>query len=266
MKLRIWVRIGRCLAVLGLLLLGAGWLPPAPLAAEDASFESDGLRIRYQIDGQGPPVVLIHGYSASGDTNWRLPGMIAKLSPDFRVITIDNRGHGLSDKPEDATAYGHRMADDVVRLLDRLQIERAHLAGYSMGGMIVLKVAATHPERMLSGMIGGMGWTPLGPILEERPTEGEEDSRRGSAAMRACGRAFPDLGITREELAAIRVPLTVVIGENDGLLERRVRPLEEVRPDIPVVVIPKMNHINCSFNPQYQAAVRDWLLSQAAAR
>lgn len=233
-------------------------------ADEDLFFDSAGVRIRYQVEGDGPPVVLIHGYTASGDTNWRIPGTIALLAPDYRVITIDNRGHGKSDKPEDPAAYGAKMAEDVVRLLDHLQIDKAHLAGYSMGGMITLKVAATRPERMVSGMIGGMGWTPWGPILEESPGGGETSTERSKPHVRACGRAFPDLGITEEELLAIRVPLTVIIGEADGLYERRVVPLAAARPDIPVVLIPKMNHVNCSFNPEYKAAVKRWLDAQSA--
>lgn len=236
----------------------------ATRADDDLFFDSAGVRIRYQVEGEGPPVVLIHGYTASGDTNWRIPGTIALLSPEYRVITIDNRGHGKSDKPEDAAAYGANMAEDIVRLLDHLQIEKAHLAGYSMGGMITLKVAATHPERMYSGMIGGMGWVPWGPILDGALGHGEGSTGRGATHMRACGRAFPDLGITEEELKAIRVPLTVIIGEADGLYERRVVPLAAARPDIPVVIIPKMNHINCSFNPEYKSAVKHWLDEQSA--
>lgn len=229
--------------------------------AEDLYFDSDGTRIRYTDEGEGPPVILIHGYTANGDLNWRVPRVIALLSPDYRVITLDNRGHGRSDKPEDVESYGPHMAHDVLRLMDHLQIERAHFVGYSMGGMITFKVATIAPERMLSAVVGGMGWVEEGPAVEER-----EDTDPQAPSLVACARAFPTLGITRDELKAIEVPLTIVIGEQDGLLERRVTPLRDIRPDIPVVLIPNANHITCVFRPEFRQAIKQALDEQVAGK
>ncbi|MGD9648551.1 MAG: alpha/beta fold hydrolase [Pirellulales bacterium] len=242
--------------------LAALLLPSALARAADQFFDSAGVRIRYTDEGQGPPVVLIHGFTASGDMNWRIPGMVAALAKDYRVITLDNRGHGKSDKPTEATEYGANMADDVLRLLDHLKIEKAHFVGYSMGGMITLKLTAVAPERMLSAVVAGMGWTPLGPIAAEREADGE---RRGNPSLRACARAFPQLGITREELQAIKVSMIVIIGGDDGLLARRVKPLAEVRPDIPVIEIEGANHLTCVFRPELRQSVREFLDKQVAA-
>jgi pimeloyl-ACP methyl ester carboxylesterase len=129
-----------------------------------------------------------------------------------------------------------------------------------MGGMMTMKLAAVAPHRVHSAVIGGMGWTPLGPIMPER-IEGE---RERSAALRACARAFPDLGITREELEAIQVPMIVVIGVDDGLLESRVKPLSEVRPEIRVVKIPEANHISCIFRPAFRESIKEFLDQQAS--
>jgi pimeloyl-ACP methyl ester carboxylesterase len=232
-------------------------LVAAAARGEDHFFDSDGVRIRYTDEGQGPPVVLIHGFTANGDMNWRFPGVLVALAKNYRVITLDNRGHGKSDKPTEAADYGAKMADDVIRLLDQLKIEKAHFVGYSMGGMITLKLAAIAPQRMASAVVGGMGWTPLGDAVEER-----EGGGSGVPALRACARSFPQLGITREQLLAIKTPMIVVIGTEDGLLARRVNPLREARPDIPVVEVAGANHVSCIFNPEFRQAIQEFLDKQ----
>jgi pimeloyl-ACP methyl ester carboxylesterase len=234
----------------------------APALGEDLFFDSDGVKIRYTIDGQGPPVVLIHGYTASGDMNWRLPAVISLLSKNYRVITLDNRGHGKSDKPRDVEQYGPKMAEDVVRVMDHLDLESAHLVGYSMGGMITLKLLAMHPDRVRSAVIGGMGWTEL-------PADGERASTADKLTdlepLRACALAFPLLGITREELVAVKVPTIIIIGAEDSLLARRVDPLREVRPDLPVVQVAGANHAGCIFRPEFRQAIKEFLDKQVSA-
>lgn len=249
--------LGRAAAIA---LVGLMWASSAANGA-DQFFDSDGVQIRYTDEGQGTPVVLIHGYTASGDMNWRIPGAVDLLAKHYRVITLDNRGHGKSDKPTEVEGYGDKMAGDVLRLLDHLKIERAHFVGYSMGGMITLKLAAIAPDRMLSAVIGGMGWVELGPALPE----GEAANARGNAALRACARGFPQLGITRDELKGIQVPLVVVIGSDDGLLARRVDPLIEVRPEVPVVKISGANHLTCIFRPEFRQAILEFLDKQPTA-
>jgi len=230
-----------------------------PGLAGEHSFDSDGVKIHYTVEGEGPPVVLIHGYRASGLMNWQIPGISAPLSKKYRVITIDNRGHGASDKPTQAAQYGAHMAEDVVRLLDHLKLDSAHLVGYSMGGMITLKVLALHPERVRSAVIGGMGWIEL---------PADDLSTQSSAAelkpLEACAQAFPDLGITRDQLAEIKRPMIVVIGSDDGLLGRRVDPLRKVRRDVPIVEIAEANHVTCIFRPQFRQAILDFLDEQSA--
>jgi pimeloyl-ACP methyl ester carboxylesterase len=236
-------------------------LLPGVARGADRFFDSDGVRIRFTDQGQGPPVVLIHGFSASSDMNWGFPGVVEMLAKDFRVITLDNRGHGKSDKPVEVDDYGVNMVDDVQRLLDHLKIEKAHFVGYSMGGMMTMKLAAIAPQRMNSAVVGGMGWTPSGPAIDER-----EGDRRGSPSLQACARSFPQLGITREELLAIKIPMVIVIGADDGLLARRVKPLRDVRPDIPVIEVVGANHISCIFRPEFRNAIQEFLKKQAAAK
>ena len=122
-------------------------------------FDSNGVKIRYVTAGAGEAVVLIHGWMAdssmwgrdsSGNTRLNTKNM-----DGFRLIALDCRGHGQSDKPHDPAEYGQEMAADVVRLLDHLGIEAAHLLGYSSGAFIAGWVAANHPGRVLSVVYAG---------------------------------------------------------------------------------------------------------------
>src|SRR3712207_4870218 len=95
---------------------------------------NDDTRIYYEVEGAGPPLVLLHGLSDSL-ASWRDYGFVAGLASDYRLILIDARGHGRSDKPHDPNAYGHaQRAADVAAVLDDLAIDRAHFLGYSLGG------------------------------------------------------------------------------------------------------------------------------------
>src|SRR5438046_3215341 len=111
----------------------------ASLAADGVNseyFDAQGVKIHYLVAGQGEPVVLIHGLNASAEINWNLPGVVAELTKDHHVIALDLRGHGRSDKPQGEDAYGLAVVEDVVHLLDHLHIQRAHIVGYSLGGMV----------------------------------------------------------------------------------------------------------------------------------
>src|SRR5690242_19215820 len=111
-------------------------LPGLSLAAERPAgqmLDANGVKIWYSVQGKGEPVVLIHGWLSSAGINWELPGITALLAKSYQVISLDVRGHGRSDKPLDEDAYGPELVEDVVRLLDHLKIEQAHIVGYSMG-------------------------------------------------------------------------------------------------------------------------------------
>ncbi|MCE7980923.1 MAG: alpha/beta fold hydrolase [Caldilinea sp. CFX5] len=114
-----------------------------------------GVRIYYQFEGDGEPLVMLHGLS---DSQWglRALGYVAPVKDRFRVILIDARGHGYSDKPHDPAAYAPALlAGDVLAVLDKLQIERTHLFGYSLGGWIGLSLAHQAPARLASLTVGG---------------------------------------------------------------------------------------------------------------
>ncbi|MEM1249977.1 MAG: alpha/beta hydrolase [Acidobacteriota bacterium] len=239
-------------------LLILGLFVTATAVAEDLTFDSDGVEIRYQLEGSGEPVLLIHGYSASGDMNWRLGGVVDALAESYRVILIDNRGHGRSEKPTDPDDYGVEMVEDAFRLLDHLEIDSAHWVGYSMGGMITLKALTMNPERLRTAVISGMGWTRDDPATRERFQKGEG---RGSEALKACYRGFGELGVSREQLLAIQRPVHLIVGSEDGLYESSVKPLREVRPDFRLDLLEGANHVTAPIHADLSSRILDALVA-----
>ena len=116
----------------------------------------EGVQIHYQVAGDGPPLVLHHGFS-DDLRGWHEYGYVGALAPHYKLILIDGRGHGRSDKPHIATAYTQKTrAYDVLAVLDALQIERAFYFGYSLGGWIGFGLATYAPERMRAYVLGGI--------------------------------------------------------------------------------------------------------------
>jgi pimeloyl-ACP methyl ester carboxylesterase len=118
-------------------------------------FDSAGIKIHYSDVGAGEAVVLVHGFASTVEHNWGGTGWIAALSKKYRVIAVDVRGHGLSDKPREPRSYGYaNMGADVTRLMDHLGIERALLMGYSMGASIAIELMLSRPERFRAIVLG----------------------------------------------------------------------------------------------------------------
>lgn len=229
-----------------------------PARAESGYFDSvGGVKIFYTVEGAGDPVLLIHGFRFAQGMNWKIPGTIRLLAKKYKVISIDNRGHGASDKPTTRDAYGPTMVEDAIGLLDHLNIESAHVVGYSMGGMITLKMLAKYPERIRSAVIGGMGWTQPTPEAERRYRVDPDNTL--NPALVACWQSFYDLDLTEEQLAAIETPFMIVVGSEDGLLHSRVEPLSKIRPDVPVLIVEGAKHNNCVFRPEFREGILSYI-------
>jgi len=284
--------LGRLAAVALLLLLATSLQ-----AAEGKFFDSDGVKIHYVEQGQGEPVVLIHGFSANHALNWVAPGIVGKLSKKFRVVAIDNRGHGKSDKPQDPKQYGTQMVQDVVRLLDHLQIPKAHIVGYSMGGFITNKFLSEHPDRVITATLGGAGWSQDGdqgePVMEAlaesleqgkgiaplilalnppgkpQPTENELNlinqmvmANNDPLALASAIRGMKQLQISQEKIEANEVPTLALIGEVDPL-KAGVDALQEVMPNLEVVVIEGADHMTAISNPLFVNSLNEFLLNHS---
>jgi len=238
-------------------------------AGDDQFFDSNGVKIHYVVEGNGEPVILVHGYTASIQREWRRTNVLPTLSEQFRVIALDSRGHGQSDKPLDPTMYGTEMAGDIVRLMDHLKLKKAHLVGYSLGGIITEYLVVNHPERWQSATIGGMGWLKaddkrlalmgnLAQLLDNNKQVSQLIKNFQPAAsvansplrifdspdakyLAACARGIPKLTVTEEQLRANKVPTLAIVGDKD-LLKVTVDDLQKVMSNLKVELVPGTEH------------------------
>lgn len=215
------------------------------------------VKIRYLSQGSGEPVILIHGLHSSAEINWQMPGTLAALARNHQVVALDLPGHGGSDRPEADEAYGLQLVDDVIGLMDHLRIRKAHIVGYSVGGMIALKLVALHPDRVLSGTLGGMGWlregSRLQQVWERMPVRAR--SRTPAAFLNNVG-AF---ALSESALRSIKTPVLVLVGDRDQVKTLYVAPLQAVRPEWPVILIPGAWHLNCIMKNQFADEIVKWV-------
>jgi pimeloyl-ACP methyl ester carboxylesterase len=262
-------------------------------------FDAAGVALRYVDAGAGEPVVLVHCYAGDFDTQFVASGFFAALCVDHRAIGMDMRGHGRSGKPHDPRQYGREMARDIVRLLDHLQLPRAHVVGYSMGAHVVAQLLTLEPDRVVSATLGGAAgrrnWTAaddarvereademeqgslhsqivrLWPLGRPGPTEAQvrERSSRWLAgkdplALAAVRRANRDQVITDAALAAVRVPVQGVVGADDPYLAD-FRQLAQVLPALELVVVEGAAHNTLASRPEFLQAVRRFVAAHPGA-
>jgi pimeloyl-ACP methyl ester carboxylesterase len=276
------------------------WILIACLAIDafgmDAStFDSGGVPIHYIERGEGDPIVLIHGFTRSAELTWDQPGFIDLLAAENRVIALDCRGHGKSGKPHQAEVYGIEMVRDVVRLLDHLSIESAHLVGYSMGGRIALKFAARYPDRVRSAVLiaaggarkddshalwhdgadsleRGDGIMPLLQYLWPRDDDSTDEQLKAvnvltlransSASLAAVARQYEAFAVSDEDILAIRAPIHVIIGSDDPFLADAKR-LENALPMTELTVIEGADHLNVLSHQRTRAVLDGRFLSRS---
>ncbi|WP_434113440.1 alpha/beta fold hydrolase [Methylocaldum sp. GT1TLB] len=198
--------------------------------------DSQGVRIHYQAEGEGPPLVLHHGFTSSSEA-WRQFGYVRALCRDNRCILLDARGHGASDKPHDPAAYAlpNRVAD-VVAVLDALKIPKANFLGFSMGGWIGFGMAKYAPERVdallvvgahpyadqswdafrhIDGADPGAFLTALESVLEQRiPPELRPLVLAND--LRALAAAAQERPALEDVLPTMAMPCLLLVGEEDA--------------------------------------------------
>ncbi|MFX0034005.1 MAG: alpha/beta fold hydrolase [Candidatus Hermodarchaeota archaeon] len=117
---------------------------------------SNGLKIYYETEGEGPPLILIHGFASNLEQNWKQTNWVKVLKDSYHLILLDCRGHGKSDKPHDDSYYGYKkMIGDILRLMDELSIEKANFFGYSMGAYMTFQLLLQKPGLFISAILGG---------------------------------------------------------------------------------------------------------------
>jgi pimeloyl-ACP methyl ester carboxylesterase len=286
--LRLAVVAGGGLA--GLVLLGCGGEEekkgtPTALPATVAPsgfFDSDGVRIHYESFGEGRPIVLVHGYTLNLKFNWVDSKWVDALQPLRRVVALDRRGHGESDKPHDPDAYSlEKMAGDVIGLMDHVSIDKADLLGYSQGSAISAYLLAHHRERFTSAILTAIGDRfVLGPTDEGGPNimaeamlaeDPSQITDPGAKAFRAIADAMPNTDLKalaacaqhqREpidpaDFAGVDVPVLIVRGANDNVMGKADE-LAAAIPGAKLVTIPDADHL-VVFDPRTKEEVLTFL-------
>jgi len=225
--------------------------------------DNGSVRIHYEVEGEGPPLVLQHGFSESV-VDWYETGYVKALKPDYRLILIDARGHGDSDKPHDPEAYLlNRRVGDVTAVLDALDIATAVYWGYSMGGWIGFGMANYAKERVRALVIGGQhpysrslvalrqlvqrgiaqGSGAFVAGMEEifGPESAERKERLLSADLKAYLALVQDRPGLDDILPTMLMPCCLYAGEVDPIYPE----VEECSRHIPLVTffsLPGLNH------------------------
>lgn len=244
------------------------------------SFHHGAVEIAYLDEGEGDPIVLVHGFASSKNVNWVYPGWVSELRKDGRrVIALDNRGHGESEKLHDPAQYDiATMASDVIALMDHLGIPRADVMGYSLGSRMTAVLAHDEPQRLRSAILGGIGIGLIeggGPgdnvavALEAPSLEDVTDpvgrtfrafadqTRSDRRALAACLRGSRRL-MTRQEAADIDVPVLIAVGSNDEIAGS-AEALGRIIPQSQVLAIPNRDHMRAVGDKVYKTGVIDFL-------
>ena len=232
----------------------------------------DGTKFHYVEQGEGTPIILIHGLTSSAVNNWFSTGIGQKLAKTNRVIALDMRGHGdTGPSPEDSDGT---MIQDVVDFMDYLGIEKAHIGGYSMGGATTSGLLKVAPERFITASIMGIGiketeeWrdntpTDPAPVRPSRPANAAAPrvdlSRRADGAPRGAPRGAPDAN-PEVDLTKIHFPVLALNGGNDRPLAKTHRMWRELR-DFKYVVIPGRNHMEACRDPLFGDALVKFIVA-----
>ena len=260
-------------------------------AAPDQVLTDEGVTLRYREFGTGDPVVLIHGYSTALES---MTPLAEVLAPSHRVVAFDVRGFGRSSKFADPARFGQLMVDDVVRVLDHLRIDKAHLVGHSMGGLIAANVASRYPRRVVSATL------IAAPFYADKPTFTREvtpwladlESGKGLAnfiqwlfpgmeakmaasfsaqslqrndlpSLIAVMRSLPDLTVAG--VRAPGVPLLVTVGTNDPL-RALSSAFATASSGARLLEIEGADHINVAQSPDMLQAMRGLIAGRSKAR
>lgn len=205
-----------------------GWAqsePPGKIA------QVNGIDMHYQERGRGEPLLLLHGFGGCG-ADWAPFAEV--LAQDYRVISVDLRGHGWSTNPS-GTFTMRQSAEDIAALLDKLGIEKARAMGISAGGMTLLHLATKHPERVgAMVVIGASTHFPSetrhiagGSHLEKLPAPvqqffrdcakrgGDAQVERLLAQFRGFATSYQDMTFTPPTLGTIKARTLIVHGDRD---------------------------------------------------
>jgi pimeloyl-ACP methyl ester carboxylesterase len=247
------------------------------------------INIYYEVEGQGPPLMLAHSFRRNLD-RWRQTGFTDALKNDYRLILFDARGHGKSDKPHDPTAYGIKMVEDVVAVLDDLRINRTNFFGYSMGAGVGFKAAVSHYGRFTSFILGGfnpyptkvpgnttpadeskqISILPADPevflrLVEQHlgrpltPDERKAELANDFEALSACTVTWREITtLTNHDLSRISVPCLLYAGDLDPVYAGAKEASSHI-PGAKFFSLPGLNHAQAGPDLQVILHVKEFL-------
>lgn len=228
---------------------------PLPVARESGVVEHEGARIWYSTYGVGAPLILLHGgLGHSGNWGYQVPALVES---EYRVVAIDSRGHGRSTRDGRPFSY-ELMANDVVAVMDALRMEHAALVGWSDGACTALVLAAKAPARVAGGFFFACNMNPSGtkpfeetPALKRCFSRHEKDYTELSATPEKFRELVDHVGLmqrtqpdySREELAAIKVPVAIVQSEHEEFIKREhAEYLARTIPGAQLIVLEGVSH------------------------
>ncbi|HYM95903.1 MAG TPA: alpha/beta hydrolase [Candidatus Sulfotelmatobacter sp.] len=245
-------------------------------------FDSAGVRLHFELHGPegGAPLVMVHGFASDYRLNWvGTRWQETMTGAGFRVVGLDCRGHGHSDKPHDTSAYKVEiMAADVARLLDHLDLDSASYLGFSMGARIGLQLILDHPRRVRRAVLGGIGTAGAiagAEAIAHALSIGEptDDPTAQTFYRFASARPTNDLkalaacitGLRPEpspaRLSAVRTPILIVVGDRDELAKSAPE-LIELIPTAHLVTIAGRDHLGTVPAREFKRAAVDFLTAE----
>lgn len=261
--------------------------PATPVSFEkapDESFTDGAVTINYKSLGSGEPMLLVHGY---GDNLGMWASIADSLGPTYRRIAMDVRGFGKSSKPAGQDNYGLAMVDDMLKLLDHVGVQRAHVVGFSMGAALAANFALLHPDRVATVTLASGPFlasqaatrTLIEPWVKDvmtghrletlirqiapsipdslvRPFSDATFAASDSAALLGALQGFEDLTVDWAKVVSAAVPAVVISGEKDPLLAYS-RAIAAKWPGAKLVEIPGADHGSLPATPELLGEIRN---------